>query len=115
LRKENTTLEVIQGGSRFFFAEAINGINTLFGQCRRKFRFVFGSELRTERTTFGQNPYATLQKVADGFEDWKNIVSGGQIENLKGLTYYDFMFKLDKAIERNRKEMALQAKKQNNG
>jgi len=38
-------------------------------------------------------------------------VANGNKENLNGLTFYDFLFKLNKAIERNKKEMAKNMKK----
>lgn len=46
--------------------------------------------------------------MIDEFEEWKNIVG-----NANNLTFNDFMFRLNKAIERNKKEME-RIKKQGN-
>jgi len=53
-----------------------------------------------------------LQNQVDSFDDWKEIASGGVLENLKGLAFYDFLFKLNKAIDRRNKEIERNKKTQ---
>lgn len=75
-------------------------------ECGRRFRFIFHVERKAKRDTFGLAAYAHLQQTVDEFETWKDIVSGGNKANLEGLTFYEFMFRLNKEVGRLQKEKA---------
>lgn len=66
--------------------------------------------------SFGKNPGAELQTLIDNFDNWKELVSSGNAANLDGLSLYDFFLKLDKAIDRNKKQLArIEKMKSKNG
>ena len=88
----------------FFFIAAVDGITTIFEQCRRRFKHIFGAKQGAKRNSFGRSPFAELQKIVDQFDTWEDVVSNGNRQNLIGLSFYDFMHRLDKAVERNTKE-----------
>ena len=89
---------------RLFFITAVDGLTAIFEQCRFRFKHLFGAKQGTKSTTFGHSPYVELQKKIDQFDIWEDLVSNGNKQNLVGLSFYDFMNRLDKAVERNTKE-----------
>jgi hypothetical protein len=49
-----------------------------------------------------------MQQFTDEFETWKEIVSKDSVANLEGVTFYDFIFKLDAEIKKiNRRNAAI--------
>ena len=91
-------MEEKQIGCRFFFAAAVDGIAALLEECRFRFKRVFGSEQRIKQTSFGTSVYITLQKTADGFEDFKSILRKDGI-NINDLTIYEFFRNLNEALK----------------
>lgn len=49
-------------------------------------------------------PFSELAKQIDEFEKWKDIVAEGNMANLDGMTFLEFMAKLDRTIEKAERE-----------
>ncbi|WP_148038835.1 hypothetical protein [Proteiniphilum sp. X52] len=87
----------------FFFTEAFNGINSLLERCRFRFTNIFGGGGENERNTFGDFASSHIQNYIDGFEEWKMVLEK-EGNTTEGLTLWEFLFKLDKAIKNGKRE-----------